>query len=157
MKKAITFGLLTIGAIAAFGYKKTLDAKQVLDSLVVRIADIKNVRIINGGLLVDLKVELQNLSIASFSAQFGSLLLIKEIRIYNLDGFLLGKTTVNISSIDIPANSSIYLDNLQTKIILKDAASEFFTNFNTLVAKDFSTLTYQIDIEVLGRIFTINA
>lgn len=155
-KALITLGLLATGLLV-FGTKKYSQAKEVLNNLKVGIKKISNVRLTFESINFDATLTIKNTTNIDFGATLTSKIVIKQIRVYSPKGVYLGKANTNIFEIDLPANQTIELPNINFQIDLTQALNEFGANFQNYISGNFNQLTFEIDIEAFGNLITINS
>lgn len=156
VKKAIAFGVIGLIGLFAFGSKKVSDISQIASQLQVKIKGIKDIKFSIPNVNFKIKLNIINPTDLDFSAALGSGIIIKRIRVYSGSNIFLGDAILNASNIEIPAKSIYVLDNVHTEIDIREIGNEFFENINNYVGNDFSRLNYKIDVEVFGKIITLD-
>ena len=156
MKNIIMYSGIGLIGLALFGRKKLNDVSTVLSKLQAKIVGVSNIRFGLPYVRFNLTLRITNPTEINFNANVSSNIKIKNIRVYSDNGFLLGNSVVNVSNISLPEYSSININNVETEINLEQIGTEFFNNIDNYLANDFSKLKYKIDVEVLGKIITLN-
>lgn len=150
----IVSGLAVLG-IVALTAKKVLVLKAVFDKMKIWPSNISNVKLNNfTELSFNLDFMLQNPTNESFSLTGANIVKLKRVSVFK-NGTYLGQAEINLSALNIPANSTVALNDLPFKVsitsILDDLAN--ITNF------DVTTLTTGLSVEavvdVLGSEYII--
>lgn len=116
MKKILIISASVIGLIALFGYKKYRDGITVLQHLGIRLKKAENISFEGNNIVFDVVVELINPTDIAFSLNTGSLASLERLEFYSKTGKYIGFSNVNLSKIDLPANSATALPPLKTSI-----------------------------------------
>lgn len=157
MKKTLFIFGAAFAGLAFLGVKKYKQAQELLRNLQVEISSISDLKINSKNISLNAVLKLQNNTNVDFGATLTSLIKVKTVKVYNVDGLYLGQAEVNISSISIPNNSFTNLPEIPFEFSLGNAGAEFFNNITNYLNKDFSRLKFKLEIEAFGSVITIKA
>jgi len=142
-------GGLAIAGILAFTANKVIVMKAVFDKMKIWPSNIRNFKISLTEISFSLDFMIQNPTNQNFSVTGGSLVKIKRVSAYR-NGKFIGVAEVNLKEIDIPAESTVNLDNLPFKISIQNVLDNLATISDFTVASLMTGLTIQAAVEVLG-------
>ncbi|MBK5192981.1 MAG: hypothetical protein JJE07_07175 [Flavobacteriaceae bacterium] len=149
--------LLGAAAIAAggfiyFGKDKYDKYNSVLTNLQFKIKSVKKVNMVNGIVVFDADIEVQNPTNMAIDVP-GNQILLKNIHFYSKSGAYLGIATPNIADIQLPANGSRLITNIPVKVSLKTIGNSFSEILG--IVSNPKNLHITADIEAFGQSITV--
>ncbi|MFV9549673.1 hypothetical protein [Algibacter sp. PT7-4] len=156
-KKILIVSAITLGSLIIYGQKKINTASEVMSNIKVGVKKISNFKFSFSNVSFNAVLTLQNLTNIDFGATLTSKIVIKQIRVYNIEGVYLGKADVNIYQLNLPSRQIVELPEATFKLSLDKAANEFLKHSQDYLDKNFERLNYKVDVEVFGNIITLEA
>lgn len=147
-------GGLAVAGIIAFTANKVIVLKAVFDKMKIWPTNIKNFKISLTEISFSLDFNIQNPTNQNFSVTGASIVRIKRVSAYR-NGTFIGVAEVNLTEIDIPANSVVPLQNLPFKISVQSVLDNLATLSDFTVASLMTGLTIEAVVEVLGTDYVI--
>lgn len=153
MNKTVV-GALGIGivAIGAYSYRKYKAAKKIIAALKVRTKSIKHLKI--GFKKVSFTIALELINTTDYDLGFtgGSVIYLKNIKVYDLKKTLLADIDTKITALKLGAHSSQVLPDLQVELPTR----QLIANIGNLAAYiNNNNLLYKLTISAFKREFTI--
>lgn len=155
-RTVVIVGGLAVLGIIALTVNKVLVLKDVFNKMKIWPSGVSNVKLTLTEISFDLDFMIQNPTNESFAVTGASIVRLKKVTAFK-NGIYLGEAMVNLAEIEIPANSTIKLENLPFKLSLQSVLNNLanITNF------DLATLTTGLSIEavvdVLGTEYIIES
>ncbi|RDI07036.1 hypothetical protein [Flavobacterium sp. AG291] len=151
----VIVGGLAILGIAVLTAKKVLVLKAVFDRMKIWPSDISNVKLKNfTELSFNLNFMLQNPTNESFSVSGANIVTLKRVSIYK-NGTYFGQADVNLTELEIPANSTTELKNLPFKVSLTSLLDNLANMTEFDVTSITTGLSVEAVVEVLGSEYVI--
>lgn len=154
-KKTLVITALSLGGLMLFGFKKYKTAKEVMKNIKVGVKSISNIDFSLKHITFNVVFTLQNLTKIDFGATLSTKIVVKQIRVYNAEGIILGKADTDFYQLDLPSTSVSELPEATFNLSLDKALEELMNNTDTYMNNDFSNLNFKIDVEVFGNIITL--
>jgi hypothetical protein len=114
MKKIILISLIAGGIYLATKIKNNLAAFDFIES---EIKAVRHFKIVKNIINLTLDLNVSNLSKYDLGVDSFSLVALRQLKFYNVNnGVLIGSADVNMTNIQIPANKTIILANINAQI-----------------------------------------
>ena len=153
MKKKVLAAVgISVLALGYYSMKKYKAAKAIVEKLVVRPKDIKDVHLSFDKISFALSLELQNHTHFDLGFTTGSHIGINRIKIFTPTEVLLADVYTDISAIELPANGSYTISNLRVEIPTHNLLSQF-DNVTEYVTNN--SLLYELYITAFGKEFSV--
>jgi|GEM_PF-3752169 len=152
--------ILGMTAIAAgffwyIGKNKADEYLQAFKQLEFKPLGIKNLRISGGKLSFYTNLKIKNNSLTDLDLDTAKKVVLSRIFVYNANGEYLGKATPNLSSINLPAQSTTVVENINTVVPLDDLGS-VLTNALSIIQNP-NSLKLKLEFSAFGETFTVEA
>ncbi len=154
MKKLLGLGAI-LGAVYYYGKKKYNDVQVLMNNISMKLVKIANVKFDNGALTLFVNLMIRNQSPTDLSFDGGGSILLKKIYFYDKSNQLIGTSKLDITRIEVAANSSIVVNNMPVVIPLADINNVVITALSLF--SDPDQLKIKVELEVFGKTFTIDA
>lgn len=151
-KKVLAVVGISALALGYYSIKKYKAAKAIIEKLVVRPKDIKDVRLSFEKISFTLSLELQNHTHFDLGFTTGSLIGINRIKIFTPTEILLADVDTDISAIELLANGSYTIDDLEVEIPTHSLLSQH-GNITQYVTNN--SLLYELHIKAFGKEFSV--
>lgn len=159
-KAGIALGLLSLFGLFAFKGKVD-DLTNVAKQLKFEVEGINSINFSLPKIFFNLRLKVINPTEIDFFASLSSSIILKNIRAYSANGVFLGEATLNLTSIEIPAQDSTIINSVPGEVDLQRIVNEYLNNFADTLNADYNNilkqLTYKLDIEVFGKNVTLTA
>lgn len=159
--KPVTKGIVIGGGLVllsflAFAANKVKTVQAIFDRMSIEPADISALKVTgsfpNFYINFKLDIKITNPTPLALSVSTGSLAVLRSIKLYR-KGKYLGKADLNISTIDVPANSSTTFKHIPFSV----AAQAALENAMTIESFDMSELGIVATVVVLGNEYEITS
>ncbi len=152
--------ILGMTAIAAgffwyIGKNKADEYLQAFEQLEFKPLGIKNIRLSGGKLSFYTSLEIVNNSLTNIALDTAKKVVLSRILVYNSNGEYLGKATPNLSAINLPAQSTTVVENINTVVPLDDLGS-VLTNALSIIQNP-NSLKLKLEFSAFGETYTIEA
>lgn len=153
--------VLIVGGIAALGIialtvNKVLVLKDVFSKMKIWPSDISNFKITLSEISFNLDFMIQNPTNESFAVTGASIVRLKRVTAFK-NGVYLGQAEVNLAEIEIPANSTIKLENLPFKLSLQSVLNNLANITNFDVTALTTGLSIEAVVDFLGQEYVIES
>lgn len=148
MKKLILYTGLLYGGWKLFIKKQQIE--ELKDKLRIRPQNVRNVKIVSGGVKMLIDINLINESNLDFSLNSLGAIKLKRINFFTANGTQIGTAFPNITNIAISPNSNMLLQNVEAVI----GAANITTVLNQLIT-GYQDIYTTSEIEILGVNYTI--
>jgi len=156
MKSWLIYGGMALAGFALFGKDKLTGITSVGQKIQPKIKGIKNLKFGSGGITFNIDLELVNPTPVDLDVSSGNLVSLDKIQFFSKNGVLLGESTPNLKSIEVPANSGVVLTGIPVQISSTNVA-ELFSAVSAFASGGTSPLAYKLFFGALGKQFEINA
>ncbi|QHI35757.1 hypothetical protein IMCC3317_11050 [Kordia antarctica] len=153
MKKEI-LAVVGVGvlAIGYYSYKKYKVVKAIIQKLVVRPKDIKDVKLSLKKISFTISLELINNTHFDLGFTTGSIITLNNVKIYTPTGHLLADIKTNVSSLEIPAYGSYTITDLHVEMQTHSLLTQFDKMMEYIAT---NSLLYELTIVAFGKEFSI--
>lgn len=156
-KTIIAAASIALIGLAAFGKKKYDSAVSVLYNLSFKLKNLSNINFSLPMVTFYANIEVYNPTSTEFTASFGNMVAIREVRIYDYKNTYLGYANGFVSHIELPANTKTLLPKMKFNVDVFKLMGNVTSNITSYINYDFTMLKYEIDIEAFGKIITLEA
>ncbi|WP_299431593.1 hypothetical protein [uncultured Aquimarina sp.] len=136
-----------------FGSKKVTEIKGVVDKLKLNVNGIRDLKISSGGLKFNIDLNIQNPTSQNLDLNTAQVVTLSKLKFFAKNGDFLGESFPNLTNIQIPANGSVNIPNLETFVKVSN-----FGNLLNNVLQLFSNpsnLKVSAELSALGQTYTI--
>lgn len=154
MRKMLAVGILAAGIFYKLGEGKTSEYLEALKQVKIKFLGISDFQLKNG-ITFYTALQLTNPSAKDLVFKSMQKVVLKTIRFYTESGTYIGKAEPNLSEFELKAGDTIEITKIPTNIPLKDFGGKINQAFSLFNGSQ--NLKLQIDVDVLGKIITINA
>jgi len=151
-KRVLVITAVSLLAIGCYSIKKYKAALGVIEQLVVLPKDIKNVKVSFEKIRFTFDLQLFNHTNYDLGLTTGSVIGITGIKVFTLDAVLLADIKTDISAIELPANGSFLIENIQVEL----ATNRLIDKLDTIIELiTTNKLQYQFTIKAFGKEFNV--
>ena len=155
IKTLLSVAAVAVGGSVLFGGNKYSKYRAVMENLKFEIKGVRNVKLNNGIVSVDVDIDVINPSSTAINIP-GNNLVIKTIHFFGPSGQKLGIAEPNISDINVPANGARRITNIPARISLETVGNSF-SEVLTIMSNPQEHLKIATEVSVFGKSFTVNA
>lgn len=148
MKKIIIYAGLAYLGWRLLGKKQQID--QLKDKLKIHPKNIRNVKVVAGGIKMLIDINLINESDLDFSMNSLGAIKLKRINFFTGNGTPIGTAFPNISNITIAPNSNVLLPNVEAVV-----GTENITTVLNQILSGYDDIYTTSEVEILGVNYTI--
>lgn len=148
MKKLLITAALLYGGYKLLGKKKQIE--ELKEKLKIRPQNVRNVKIVSGGIKMLIDINLINESDLDFSLNSLGAITLKRINFFTGAGTPIGTAYPNITNIAIAPNNNVLLPNVEAFI-----GTANITNVLSQLVTGFEEIYTTSEIEILGVNYTI--
>ena len=141
---------LFFGVMVAIGYRRAKQLQAVLEAMQIKVTKLSNFKPQFLELSFDLDITLTNPTGIDFSVSSKSVAVLKQIKVYR-KGHYIGTATLNMVTIEIPAQSSIVIE----KVPFRVATASVLKNLITIEGFSIDQLSIEATVDVLGYEYII--
>ncbi len=153
----VKLGILALSIFGIYNYRKFVAAQTVVNNLEVEISSINGINFQLPSVSFNVVFKLINPTSINFGATLSSKIYLKKVSIFSTENEFIGEANTNVSSIDLPAQSSMLLPsvNLDVRLdqLLQNTLQDLINNQPDNIVQN---LKFQIDISVFGKTLTMN-
>ncbi|AXG68207.1 hypothetical protein KORDIASMS9_00399 [Kordia sp. SMS9] len=151
-KRIVAITMISLLAVGCYSIKKYKAAAAIIEKLVVHPKHIKNVKVSLEKFSFTFDLQLLNQTHYDLGFTTGSLIEITEIKVFTLDAVLLADIKTDISAIELPANGSFLIENIQVELATYRLIDKLDTIIELITTNN---LQYQITIKAFGKEFKV--